>query len=1138
MVLRWILAALLQECLTISIVSSEVHILPPSGVYLSYLYNNDSSYSPPPGGLVPGMVTERHGALQQRKFSCINVEHSKTGEYGILCLWNGMGRDPDTTVQDYVEIKKLMFPPNSHLVDHTWHLQCFMEVNTTLVTCKIQYVTQEKRVKMEFVPHLYYSRDDKDEDKMGADCRCDSHERCTCCLSPAAYNDSYILWIEIADPVKSVRFPPVRLHTAAIIKPEPPSDLRAEITSDGKLKVIWSSMASTSPGLQCQVKHYVNTTEAMSPPSYVVVEKTHVIIDVPDSCSPLVFEVRCRNISELGVWSNWSLPMVFKSQDGYYFPQRAVVSSGSSASFFCMYCNRNKKIPSKAITWGLNLVEQIPPRQYMTVSNYVGKVTIDNLNTTTPKGKFQFDALYCCMQGIECQPRYAEIYVIDTNISITCETNAKITAMTCRWMPKQIIPLKDITLTFRYYMEMDHSNETHIKYNASTIKDCKLQQDGSYQCVFNPIQTIYTYHMWVEIQHPSGTLRSPPVSLKPPDVVKPNPPPMVKAEMMVDTEQDRKCLHVTWGRPIRALRDIFYQLRYRVKGQEAEWQVIEIYRKESANITNVDVCQAYTVQVRCQLVNVSKIWSDWTNAIDTVVRDIKEPLRGPEFWRIMTKNSIHKGDNVTLVWKPLQKEESLCSLQGYELVQQVSNIISWSTYVGNVSNYTLTLQGSSVTLTIRAVNSLGHSKMNHNLTLAKDMSTVKAVESLNVYALNSTVLAVWKIFPVPYELLGFVFEWRNLRGRTQMSWTYIPPNVSRYYIEDQFFAIEKYQFSLTPVFLEGVSSPHVTYEFSKVDTDEMQNNTGLYIILPAITATSFLLVITLAISHQRMKRLFWKEVPNPKYCSWAQGVNFQKPDTLENLFVKHQHLAHNFPFILEPEAIFENLNIDKGWGKEDVDNVSIIERFTDDHDSACTTSHFSSSCTYADEAEIFMYKDGSCQSSVKYATIISNPQQSKQCINERKISVSSGDGCFLRNNSIVIGNLEDKKQAFLIMAGLHAKEPKMTSSNSTVSSEGFSEPTDQEESFEGDNSERNLYYLGLDSNQNNEQVNYFSTNSLVAYHQENISYQELDYRREKSSKLIENDYGHPGFLKRALRPYMPQFQNGSPDDTEVFDMCT
>ncbi|XP_066453771.1 leptin receptor [Eleutherodactylus coqui] len=1133
MVLQWILAALLHECLTSSLLSPGVHILPPSGAYVSYLLTNASSYSPP---LVPEVVTQQHRALQQWSFSCIDVQHSHTAEYGVLCLWNGTRHDEDTIVKEYVEFKKTMFPEDSHLVDHTWQLQCFMRENTTQITCEIQYVTQEIFINMEFMPHLYYARNDSKEHRVGADCRCHRHERCECRISPAAHNESYILWMEIVDPVTSLRSPPMLLRAAAIIKPDPPRDMRAEITSDGKLKILWSSFVSTSSRFQCQVKHYMNTTAEISPPSYVFVENTYIILDVPESCSPLVFEVRCRGFPELGVWSNWSVPIVLKSKDGYYFPQRVVVSSESSASIFCMFCDKNKKIPSSAITWGLNLVEQIPANQYTTVSNYVAKVTINNLNITKPKGKFQFDALYCCVQGIECQPRYAEIYVIDTNISITCETNGELTVMTCRWTPKQIIPLRDITLTFRYYEDKNYMFVTDIEYHTSTIKRCDLQQDGSYQCIFKIIKMMYIYHMWVEIQHPGGTLRSPPVSLKPIEVVKPNAPPMLQAEM-VDAEHDTRHIHVTWGRPKLGFDDVFYQLRYRVQELEAEWQVVDIYNNESANILQVGACQAYTIQVRCQLVNLSDIWSDWSIATKTEVKDIKEPSRGPEFWRIMPENYIQKGDRITLVWKPLLKEESLCSIQGYEVVQQVSDSITSSMYVGNVTSYILTLQHSKVTLTVRAINSFGRSKVNHNLTLSEDISKVKAMESLDMYALNKTVLAVWKMPPVPYELLGFVLEWKNLGRRSQMRWTYIPPNVRRYYIKDHFFAIEKYKFSLTPVFLEGVGSPIITYDISREDA--MQKNTGLYIILPVLTATSFLLVITLAISRERMKQLFWKEVPNPKYCSWAQGVNFQKPDTLENLFMKHhQHLAYDFPFILEPEAIFENLNIDKGWMKEDVDKVSIVDKLSADHDSACDSSNFSS-CTYADEPVASIYGDGLCQSSVKYATIISNPQQSKQCINERKISISSGDGCFLRNNSIVIGNLGDEDQAFLIMAALHTKEPKMTSSNSNVSSEGFSEPTDQEESFEGDSPERNLYYLGLDANQNNEEDNYFSNNPLLTYHiQESISYQDLNFRTEKSSKLKENDYGHPGFLKRTLRPYMPQFQIQSSDDIEVFDMCT
>ncbi|XP_071983717.1 leptin receptor isoform X2 [Engystomops pustulosus] len=866
MILQWILAALLQECLTLYIVSPEVHVLPPSGLYLSYLLTNASSDHPP----LEGLVAEQHEAPQRRNFSCI-----KTGEYSVLCLWKRKEHDADTIVEDYEEIKKISFPADSLLVDHTWKLQCFTGENTTGITCETHHVTQDGF--MQYMLHLYYQRNDKDEDEIGADCRCGGADRCRCHLSPAAYNDSYLLWMEIVTPVTSLRSPPILLRAAAIIKPDPPGDLRAEITSDGKLKVLWTIDGSWR--LQCQVKHYVNSTEEISPPSYspivhIVVEKTFVILDVPESCSPLVFEVRCRKFPELGPWSNWSLPMIFKSQDGYYFPQRVVVSSGSSASVFCMFCDQNKKVPSGAISWGLNFARTDPSWQYSAVSQYVAKITIDNLNMTTPKGKFNIDALVCCIKGIECQPRYAEIYAIDTNINIMCEANGDITNMSCWWTPKQVLLPKDIKLTFRYYEELNYLFETDIKYSSPLVKSCEVPKNGSYRCDFHRVRSVYIYHMWVEIQHPGGTLRSPPVSLKPSEVVKPFTPVIEKAEMMVDTEQDSSRLHVTWSRPTFVVYNILYQLRYQLRGQEAAWQVVDIYEKEWADLPVVDPCEAYTIQVRCQLVNLSSIWSDWSDAVHKTVKDIHDPLRGPEFWRILTKSHLQKGDNVTLVWKPLQNKESLCSVQGYELVQQASNI-SHSTYVGNVTNYTLTLSHNVSTVTIRAVNSLGKSTKNHNLTLSADMSAVKAVQTLDLYAKNGTALAVWKMSPVPYNLQGLVLEWKNLRKRSQVQWTYIPPNVRRYYIEGQFLAIEKYKFSLTPVFLEGVGRPHITYEFSK-DVDEMQNNTGLYIILPVLTATSFLLVITFAISHQRMKRLFWKEVPNPKYCSWAQGVNFQK----------------------------------------------------------------------------------------------------------------------------------------------------------------------------------------------------------------------------------------------------------------------
>ncbi|XP_073449894.1 leptin receptor isoform X2 [Aquarana catesbeiana] len=1010
--------------------------------------------------------------------------------------------------------------------DHSWNLLLWRRENSSHITCKIQYMTKEADMNEGLKLNLYYARKYTDEERKAADCQCLGYKSCQCVIQPGRDNDdSYILLMEIVTSVNAVLSPPMSMDASTIIKPDPPSDLTFKITDQGKLKVLWSPPKSSAHRLQYQVKQYINTSDNSSQTKLVTGE-TFTVLDVAESCSPLVFEVRCRRSH--GVWSDWSLPMVFNTQGGFYFPQKVLIGSGSVSSIFCTFCHNNQKVPSRSITWGLGLAEEIPPHQYTAVSDYVGKVTLKNLNPTKPKGKFQYDALYCCVDGIGCQPRYAEMYVIDVNISITCETDGKFTAMTCRWSSKQISSLKDSVWTFRSYQDMSYCIETNIRYGDSAEKSCTLQEDGFYRCVFSTIKATFSYIMWVEIQHPLGRLRSVPVCVIPRDEVKPYAPSNILAEMTVGMGY----LLVRWTPPTFTFFDMHYQVRYRVQRQEGGWKVLDIYINRSITIEEVDACESYAVQVRCRGLNVSGYWSDWSDPISPIIKDIRAPVKGPDFWRIVQNNHLQKGDNITLIWQPV-KDPFLCGPVLYEVLYEMSEV-----YTGNSTNYTLPLQNSAATVTVRARNALGHSSMNRNLLLSQRMSTVQAVESLEVHPLNKSVVAVWSLLPVEYEVLEFVLEWKNLRDKSHVRWEYIPPNVSRYYIKDHFFTIEKYQFSLTPVFLEGVGSPKITYEFSKEDPNEMQNNGGVYIILPVITATSFLLVITLAISHQRMKRLFWKDVPNPKYCSWAQGVNFEKPDTLENLFTKHRdHLAHSFPLILEPETIFENLNIVKAWEKE-TDDVSLIGKLTDDRDSACTTSHFSSSCSYADNHETAMYGGSPCQSSIKYATILSNPQQSKPGINERKLSVSSCDGCFLRANSAAIRDLDNDNPTFLIMAGLQAKQPSKMSSNSTVSSEGFSEPSEQ--SFEGDSPEKNLFYVGLGSVQNDDEVsNYYSENPLMSYHiQENVSYGTINFSHNESSEFINMDYSQRDLVKKSLRPYIPQFQKQSANSAGMVDICT
>lgn len=52
----------------------------------------------------------------------------------------------------------------------------------------------------------------------------------------------------------------------------------------------------------------------------------------------------------------------------------------------------------------------------------------------------------------------------------------------------------------------------------SESKDCHLQRDGFYECVFQPIFLLSGYTMWIRINHSLGSLDSPPTCVVPDSV--------------------------------------------------------------------------------------------------------------------------------------------------------------------------------------------------------------------------------------------------------------------------------------------------------------------------------------------------------------------------------------------------------------------------------------------------------------------------------------------------------------------------------------------------------------------------------------------------------------------------------------------
>ncbi|XP_027659774.1 leptin receptor isoform X5 [Falco biarmicus] len=718
----------------------------------------------------------------------------------------------------------------------------------------------------------------------------------------------------------------------------------------------------------------------------------------------------------------------------------------------------------------------------------------------------------------------------DVNIAITCETDGYLTKMTCRWSANPNTLLLGSSLQLRYYRSKIYCSDFPSTSPKSEVKECHLQKNHSFECTFQPIFLLSGYTMWIEFKHLLGTLESSPTCVVPADVVKPLPPSNVKAEIT----RHVGLLNVSWTNPAFTNNDLQFQIRYAVNREEITWELYEVSNvPRSALIKVQKLCVEYVVQVRCRELDGSGYWSNWSRSAYTLVKDIKAPLQGPEFWRLITEDPARRQKNVTLLWKPLMKNHSLCSVSRYVIKHQTSGNTTWSEYVDNGTTCSFPWIERTHTVTILAMNSIGVSSINFNLTLSQQMSTVSAVQSLSAYPVNSTcVILIWTLSPQIYVITSFIIEWKNLNKEEEMKWVRVPPNISKYYIYDHFILIEKYQFSLYPVFAGGVGKSRATDQFTKGGY-ENENNASLYVVLPIVISTSVLLLGALLVSHQRMKKLFWEDVPNPKNCSWAQGVNFQKPETFEHLFIKHPEAMSFEPLLLEPEIVLEDISVTKALKKEDTQDFLVIDSmFTkmqdSERDSACSSSHFNSSSFFESSHDDKSSGEIRRQPDIKYATVIGDSRSSG--LYEQKMNLRSCfDRCFLAEDSLVTGALSSSSWevgngAFLILPDPPGRQPSKTLSLSLISSEGFSEPSEQDDAFtDGDSPERSLYYLGITSLEKKENDIFVTEGSRVMCQFRTTSLlKDVGFLQRAPPNL--NAFIQSSLKYKAVVPYMPQFQ--------------
>ncbi|NWX65897.1 LEPR protein, partial [Promerops cafer] len=1096
-----------------------VHPVPPRNFTLPCVLLNETFLSPFSAGSWSGL---------RRELGASKIKPLMNEENFLCCLWSTSNIDcslyrASMQARKFIPSEINLSAPQK--IDWSWNMECWIRGKLDLLVCNLQLLKLDLRADLKV--NLLYS---ESELSLGAastssvqgtvrvaPCACGDRATCECLVASPSLNHTYLLWLEMVAGVTALGSPLMSLQPTDLVKPEAPVKLQLELAEKGQVKLCWSSPALLPFPLQHQVR--ISAPGHGDSQMLQVALESSVAIDNALLDSPSSVQVRSRNLRGPGFWSDWSTPYnLTLGAQVLYFPPKTLTSAGSNISFLCIYKNKTQPVEAREVVWWLNLAEEIPASQYSLVTNRVSKVTLFNLKATQPRGSFFFNALYCCHQSRECHHRYAEFYVVDMDFNISCETDGYLTKMTCRWSANPTTLLLG-SLQLRYYRSQIYCSDFPSPSPNSEVKECHLQRNHSYECTFQPIFLLSGYTLWIEFKHFLGTLESSPVCVIPADVVKPLPPSSVGAELT----RNVGLLNVSWTEPVFANRDLTFQIRWNSGSrEESPWQLYEVPNPagSSAVIKVEQLCVQYVVQVRCRELDGSGYWSDWSRAAQTLVQDIRAPLQGPEFWRVVSEDPARKQRNVTLLWKPLMENHSLCSVSRYIIKHQTPGNSSWEESVDHGTSWTFPWVEPTHTVTILAMNSVGISAINSNLTLSQQMSTVDAVQSLSAYLVNSTcVVVVWSLSPQIPGIKSFVIEWKNLNKEEQMKWLRVPPNLRKYFIYDHFILIEKYQFSLYPVFAGGVGKARATDQFAKGGF-ETGNGGSLHVVLPIVFSTSVLLLGALLVSHQRMKKLLWEDVPNPKNCSWAQGVNFQQPETLEHLFAKHPEPMSCEPLLLEAEVVLEDISVTKALDKEEPgDFLGIDSTFPtpqdSECDSACSSSHFQSS-SFSRSSQ-----DGEtlAQGELRYATVIGHSRSSGLC--RRKTNPRTcWDRCFLGEDSIVLGAFssgawEVGNGALLVLPGCQPSR-----AQSLISSEGFSEPLD--EAFAA-GAERSLCYLGMASLEKAQRDVFLAESSRGT-----CQLQSTDLLTERG--LLQHipanvkEFIQSSLKPKATVPYLPQFQ--------------
>ncbi|XP_051568745.1 leptin receptor-like isoform X1 [Myxocyprinus asiaticus] len=878
--------------------------------------------------------------------------------------------------------------------------------------------------------------------------QCAGEETATCSTSLHGNEETVSLFISISVNGTSVLSPKMLINTFNLRKPDPPVNLHCNVTAEGQVILRWNGTQTDSDTVNYEVRYSSNSSlhhwEVMK-----VTGRSWMPLNELSSGIRYMVQVRCQN--QLNYWSEWSQTFSF-ILDVSYIPAEVFTIPGSEVTVYAIFHNRSWSA-SKAV-WMLNGQVEIPESQYKVINEQVSAVT---LKADQPG----FHTLMCCYslgKGIKGSIAYAKIYTEGMfNANITCQSkNSKVDTMTCEWNKS---PWAMVRFLYRQYKSMceDIPKIEDGEESMSLIKE-GIGPGDHRECTLSNLSLFSCYKMWVEVEGGRGKVRSFPVYVAPIDYVKPSPPTILKAITLPN-----KTLSLWWRRPSLPVYDMQYELRFvALRGKaDMQWEVIGPLLELQAEILLEQSCVRYKVQVRCRRLNGSGYWSDWSKSHTSIVYNRKAPEMGPDFWRIIQEDPERNATNVTLIFKPAPAGDPYSCVEGLLIVHQASGGAVWSNETTLVSFHSFQWKEDAHTVTVMSRNALGISTRNSNMTLLHQPKR-RCVRSFSVVANASCVYLSWTLLsdqPMPNS---FVIEWLDLNKDTEqdrslterIQWVRVQSTSRDLSLCRRFYGSE--EFTLYPMFVDG--------EWEPVRCTATRGDPAAYMLLMIIAFLSVVLFVTLMISQNQMRKLMWKDVPNPNNCSWAKGMDFRQIDTMENLFPHPEGLTA-CPLLLVSESICEVEIIEKPHPptlEHEKDNEVLLYN-SEDTERTTTSSPLlgdSSEPLSLEASSSAATPETSGQSSVTYSNILLSDQPGLLRKQQESLSGSSDEGNFSANNSDISGSFPGGFWDRENHAGSDSANPRHSSSYNSV--EEFSETSEQEDdASESTGGAKDLYYLDM-----------------------------------------------------------------------------